>query len=146
MSIAGAQSIIEANVLAALSFDAAALAPTVATLIIAAVASAAPLGLYPPSPPPVFPSTPVAPVGVAPATQGMTAALSMGPAAEEPMTAQLMAVAVASLAPAVPPAGLSLLQSDIETALSFGPAADPQTFAQLFSIAVVNYYQMAGVL
>lgn len=146
MSISGAQAIIESGVLGALSMDAGAITPTVAAMITAAVAGAVPLGLYPPSPPPVFPSTPVAPVGVSATVQGMTGAMSLGPAATEPTTALLMAVAIAALAPLVPPAGLSILANDIEAALSFGPAADTQTFAQLFSIAVVNYYQMAGTI
>ncbi len=74
-------------------------------------------------------------------------ALSMGPAANPKVIAQIIAAAVGSMAgvgklPAGPalipiiPAGISIGASQIETALNLGPAAKPKIVAQLIALGI----------
>lgn len=142
MPIAAALPLLQTQIQNALNLGPAAQVPTVATIIASAVASAAPTGLFPPAPTPV----PLVPAGLAAGQAQIQSALNLGPAAQQPVVAQLIALGVSLIAPAAPPAGLTLLKTQIENALNLSSAAQVPTVATIIASAIVQYYLAGGVI
>lgn len=135
-------SMLQSQIETALSMDIAANPVATSQLVAAAVASMAAVGKIPSAPSPI----PVIPAGVSAGGSLIQAALSLGPAAIQPLVAQMMATGISVIGVNAPPTGLSYLQSQIESALNMGQAANNQTTAKIIGAAVPVYYNMGTVI
>lgn len=142
MPVAAGFSLLKSQIVAALSLGPAAIPPSVAAIISAAVGTTASMGIYPTAPVPA----PLAAPGVSACNSAIVAALSLGPGAKQKLVAQIIAQGVAVTAPLAPPAGLSKLTSTIESALSMDKGAKQSAIAQIIAQGVIVYYSMGGVL
>ena len=142
MPIAAGIPILQTQILSALSLGNAAQQSVIAAQIAAAVASVAPMGLFPAGPAMI----PLIPAGVAATQAQILSALSMGNAAQQSVVAAQMAAGISLCAPMAPPAGLSFLQMQIQNALSLGQAAQQSVISTIIATAISTYYMMGGVL
>jgi hypothetical protein len=142
MPIAASMPLINSAVSSALNLGQAATNDLTASIIMAALSSAVPMGMFPVAPVPI----PLVPGGASACKTMITQALGLGKAATADLTAQMIAAGISILAPTAPPAGLSALQSQIKSALSMSNAATPSAVAAMIAIAVVAYYSSGGVM
>ncbi len=142
MSVNSMASMLTSQIETALNMDVAAQQSPISNIIAAAVGSMAGVGKIPSAPSPI----PVVPAGVSAGAAQIEMALSMGPAAQQSVVAQLIAAGISSIGVNAPPAGLSFLAAQIEMALSMGPAANQSTAAQIIGNAVPAYYNMGTVI
>ena len=141
MPIAAGMPLINSSTESALSMAEASTADATTNLIMSALLSAVPMGMFPVAPTPI----PLVPGGASACQTLIKQALSLGVAATPDLTAQMIASAISILAPTAPPAGVTTLQSQIKSALSMDKAAKPAAVAAQIASAVVSYYSTGGV-
>jgi hypothetical protein len=142
MPIAAGLSTLQSQFISALSMRQGAQTQITASMISSAIASAAPMGLFPVIPTPV----PLIPTGTSAGISMIQQALSMRQGAQISITSRLIANGVSLIAPTAPPVGLSLLGQQIESALSMRQGAQIQMVASILAQAVVTYYTSGGVI
>lgn len=141
MPVNSMTSTLTSQIEAALSMDIAANNLVISQMIAAAVASMAGVGIIPGAPP-----IPIIPAGVAAGASQIQTALSMGPAAQIPVVAQIFAAGISVIGINAPPTGLPFLTNQVQIALSMDIAAEPSKIAQIIGSAVPVYYNMGGVI
>lgn len=142
MSVNSMTSTLQSQIETALGMDIAANPIATSQLVAVAIGSMAAVGKIPSAPSPI----PVVPAGVAAGGAQIQTSLSMGPAAQQTIVAQIMALGISVIGVNAPPTGLSFLISQIESALNMGPAANNKTTAQIIGAAVPAYYNMGTVI
>lgn len=114
----------------------------VATLISSAIASVAPMGLFPMG----VTMVPLIPSGMTAGKSQIATAFKMQRAAKEALVALQMASGISVICPMVPPAGLIALKSQIENAFKMQRAANEGLVAQQIAQGIITYYQSGGVI
>jgi hypothetical protein len=116
----------------------------VATTIATAVATIAPMGIFPAG----ALQIPLAPAGYEVTKASLVNSFGLKQSANNDITSQLMASAFSMLCPIVPPIGLTTLQMLIKNALSLKQAANTFCDTVSFSIAqaIITYFMTGGVI
>ena len=113
-----------------------------AARISSAIASIVPSGL-------IYVGTswiPVVPAGVSACQAILNSAFNMGVSGTPSSTAQMMASAIAALAPMIPPSGMSILKSMLENIFNMGLSGTPSITAQMMASAIISYYTAGMVV
>ena len=113
-----------------------------AALIAATIASVVPSGLFPAG----VTMIPVVPAGVSACQAILNSAFNMGVSGTPSSTAQMMASAIAALAPMIPPTGMSILKSILENIANMGLSGTPSSTAQMMASAIIAYYSAGMVI
>jgi hypothetical protein len=111
-------------------------------MITSAIASIAPMGLFPAG----AVLIPLIPAGFSACQALLKSAFSLGIGGTPSITAQGVASAIAVLVPMVPPLGLSLLQTLLESAFRMGVAGTSSVTSQMIASAIITYYMTGGVI
>ena len=142
MPIPAAFPMLQSQIANAFNLQQAASADLVSTIITSALASAAPMGLFPVG----VAMIPLIPAGFSATQSQIKNAFNLQQAANNQLNAQVMALGIAALVPMVPPSGLQLLQSQIATALNLDRAANNQLIAIQIANAIISYYLSGMVI
>ena len=142
MPIAASLPILQTQVANSFNMGKGAQSTIVATIIASAVASAAPMGLFPSAPVPI----PLVPSGFSAGKVMIENAFKMANGANVDAVSLMIANGISLIAPLAPPAGLSFLQMQIKNAMSMGAGATPQIVAMTIANAIPQYYMMGGII
>ena len=113
-----------------------------AIAISSAIASIVPSGLFPAG----ITMIPVVPAGVSACQAILSSAFNMGASGTPSSVAQMMASAIAALAPMVPSIGLSTLKTMLENIANMGLSSAPSATSQMMAAAIIAYYLSGGVV
>ena len=141
MPIAATFPALKAQIKNALVLDRAATPDSKAVTIAAAIASVAPSGFFPPSPP-----VPLVPTGVSGAQSQTKNAVNLQQSASPEQLAKTMTAAIMIICPTVPPAGQALLELQLTNAHKMDVAATPDTVATIMASAIITYFSTGGVV
>ncbi len=142
MPIAAGLPVLQSQFISALSLKQGAQVQSTSAIMASAIASIAPMGLFPVVPIPV----PLVPAGVSAGMSMIQNAMSLKQGAQVSIVSKMIANGISLIAPTAPPAGLSLLGQQIESAMSLKQGAQIQSTASLLASAIITYYSSGGVL
>ena len=89
---------------------------------------------------------PVVPAGVSACQAMLNIAFNTGLPGTPSSSSQIMASAIAALAPMVPPAGMSVLKSLLQSIDNMGLSGAASTSAQMMASCIISYFVAGGVI